>query len=165
MGYRWRNVISDCRKWPLQLTLKRQKWRLVFYLDCFGDKHIDFLLQVVFCSSTRMWLITFSVDEYHRIFFKNYFGDFYKFEGRGHNSLTVSSGEIRASLIQQFQIWNPPSNDLKQNIAKICNRNVSNNENRTDCCVIWSFWHSAYSTCTKTFTKFQRILKFSVCLF
>ena len=69
MGYRWRNVISDCRKWTLQLTLKRQIWRLVFYLDCFGDKHIDFLLQVVFCSSTGMRLITFSVDEYHRIFF------------------------------------------------------------------------------------------------
>ena len=69
MGYRWRNVISDGRKGTLQLTLKRLKWRFVFYLDCFGDKHIDFLLQVVFCSSTRMWLITFSVDEYHRFFF------------------------------------------------------------------------------------------------
>ena len=54
-------------------TLKRQIWHLVFYLDCFGDKHIDFLLQVVFCSSTVMWLITFSVDEYHRIFLKNNF--------------------------------------------------------------------------------------------
>ena len=42
---------------------------------------------------------------------------------------------------------------------------MSNNENRTDCCVIWSFRHSTYSTCTKTFTKFQRILEFSVCLF
>ena len=40
---------------------------VVFYLDCFGGKHIAFLLQVVFCSSTRMWLITFSMDEYHRI--------------------------------------------------------------------------------------------------
>ena len=52
-----------------QLTLKRQILHLVFYLDCFGDKHIDFLLQVVICSSTIMWLIAFSVDEYHRIFF------------------------------------------------------------------------------------------------
>ena len=69
MGYRWRNVISDCRKGTLQLTLKRQIWRLVFYLDCFEDKHIDFLSQVVICSSTGMRLITFSVDEYHRIFF------------------------------------------------------------------------------------------------
>ena len=49
------------------------------------------------------------VDEYHRIFFENYFCNFYKFEGRG------------------------------QNLAKICNTNVSDNENRTDCCVMWSF--------------------------
>ena len=42
---------------------------IVFYLDCFGDKHIGFLLQIVICSSTGKWLITFSVDEYHRIFF------------------------------------------------------------------------------------------------
>ena len=48
MGYRLRNVISDCRKWTLQLTLKRPKWRFIFYLDCFEDKHIDFLLQSVF---------------------------------------------------------------------------------------------------------------------
>ena len=48
---------------------KTSNMRLVFYLDCFGDKHIDFLLQVVFCSSTGMRLTTFSVDEYHRIFF------------------------------------------------------------------------------------------------
>ena len=48
MGYRGRNVISDCRKWTLQLTLKRPKWRLIFYFDCFEDKHIDFLLQSVF---------------------------------------------------------------------------------------------------------------------
>ena len=27
------------------------------------------------------------------------------------------------------------------------------------------FKHSAYSTCAKTFTKFQGILEFSVCLF
>ena len=47
-----------------------------------------------------MWLIMFSVEEYHRIFKKKYFCNFYKFEGRGYNSLTVSSGEIRASLIQ-----------------------------------------------------------------
>ena len=66
---------------------------------------------------------------------------------------------------REWKILNPPSNDLKQNIAKMCNRNVSNNENRTDCCVIWSFWQLAYSTCTKTFTKFQRILEFSVRLF
>ena len=124
-----------------------------------------FLLQIVFYSSTRTWLITFSVDAYHRTFFTKYFCYFYKFEDRGHNSLTVSCGEIRASLIQQFQIWNPSSNDLEQNIAKVCNRHVSNNENRTDCCVFWSFWHSAYSTCTKTFTNFQRILKINVCLF
>ena len=69
-------------------------------------------------------------------FFENYFCIFYKFEGRGHNSLTVSSGEIRASLIQKFQSWNPLNNDLNQNLAKICNRDVSNNENRTDCCVL-----------------------------
>ena len=79
---------------------KRPKMALCFYLDCFGDKHIDFLLQIVLCSSTRTWLITFSVDEYHKIFLKNYFCNFYKFEGRGHSSLTVSSGEIGASLIQ-----------------------------------------------------------------
>ena len=87
------------------MTLKRQKLRLVFYLDCFEDKHVDFVLQAVFCSSTRMWLTTFSVDEYHRILFKKIiFCNFYKFEGKGHNSLTVSSGEIRAFLIQKFQI-------------------------------------------------------------
>ena len=45
MGYGWRNVISDCRKWTLQSTLKRQKWRFIFYFDCFEEKHIDFLLQ------------------------------------------------------------------------------------------------------------------------
>ena len=68
---RWivEDAISDCRKWTLQLALKHQIWRLVFYLNCFEDKHIDFLLQVVICSSTGMWLITFAVDEYHRIFF------------------------------------------------------------------------------------------------
>ena len=153
MGYRWRNVISDCRKWTPQLTLKRQKRRFIFYLDCFGDKHIDFLLQTVLCSSTRTWLIMFSVDEYHRIFFNNYFCNVYKCEGMEHNSLTVSSG------------GNLPSNDLKQNSAKVYNIKVSNNENMTDCCVIWSFWHSACSNCTNTFIKFQRILKFSVCLF
>ena len=65
-----------------------------------------------------------------------YFFFFYKFEGRGHNSLTVSSGEIRTSLIQYFQSWNPLSIDLEQNIAKICYRDVSNNENRTNCCVM-----------------------------
>ena len=108
----------------------------------------------------------FLVDEYHSIFFcENYFCRFYKFEGRGYNWLTVSSEEIRTSLIQYFQSWNPLSNDLKQNLAKICNRDVSDNENRTDCCVVWSSWHSAYSTCTKTFTKYQGILEFSVCLF
>ena len=69
-------------------------------------------------------------------FFENYFCRFYKFEGRGHNSLTVSSGEIRTSLIQKFQSWNPLSNDLKQNRDKICNRDVSDNENRIDCCVM-----------------------------
>ena len=52
MGYRWRNVISDCRKLTLQLTLKCPKWRFIFYFDCFEDKHIDFLLQSVFSSST-----------------------------------------------------------------------------------------------------------------
>ena len=96
MSYRWRDVLSDCIKWTLQLT---QKWRFVFYLDCFWDKHIDFLLQIVFYSSTRTWLITFSVDEYHRIFKKIIFVIFDKFEGRGRNSLTVSSGEIRPPLI------------------------------------------------------------------
>ena len=83
-----------------------------------------------------MLLITFSMEEYHRIFLKNYFCDFYKFEGRGHNSLTVSSGDIRPFINPVFSNLKSPSNDLKQNIAKICNRNVSNNENRTDCCVI-----------------------------
>ena len=34
------------------------------------------------------------------------------------------------------------SPDLKQNNAKICNRDVSNKENRTNCCVTRSFWHS-----------------------
>ena len=52
---------------------KTSKMRFVFYLDCFGDKHIDFLLQIVFYSSTRTWLIMFSVDEYHRIFFFFFF--------------------------------------------------------------------------------------------
>ena len=56
--------------------------------------------------------------------------------GRGHNSLTVPTGEIRTSLIQKFQSWNLLNNDLNQNLAKICNRDVSNNENRTDCCVL-----------------------------
>ena len=79
---------------------KTSKMALCFLPDCFGDKHTDFLLQSVFYSSTGKWLITFSVDEYHRIFFKNYFCNFYKFESRGHNSLTVSSGETRASLIR-----------------------------------------------------------------
>ena len=69
-------------------------------------------------------------------FFENYFCIFYKFEGRGHNSLTVPTEEIRTSLIQKFQSWNPLNNDLNQNLAKICNRDVSNNENRTDCCVL-----------------------------
>ena len=102
MGYRWRNVISDCRKSTLQLTLKRQKWCIVFFLDCFGDKHIDFLLQIVFYPNTRTWLITFLVDQYHRICVCVCVCvcNFYKFEGRGHNSLTVSSGEIRAPLVQ-----------------------------------------------------------------
>ena len=84
----------------LQLTLKHQKWPFIFYFDCFGDKHIEFLLQGVFHSRTRTWFITFLVDEYHMIFFKNYFCNFYKIEGREPNSLSVSSGEIRASLIQ-----------------------------------------------------------------
>ena len=70
------------------------------------------------------------------IFFENYFCIFYKFEGRGHNSLTVPTGEIRTSLIQMFRDWNPLNNVLNQNLAKICNRDVSNNENRTDCCVL-----------------------------
>ena len=48
MGYRWRNVISDYRKWSLRLTLKSPKWRFIFYFDCFEDKYIDFLLQGVF---------------------------------------------------------------------------------------------------------------------
>ena len=78
---------------------KMSKMGLISHCDCFGDKHIDFLLQSVYYSSTRTWLITFLVDEYHRIFFlKNC--HFYKFEGWGHNSLTVSSGEITASLIK-----------------------------------------------------------------
>ena len=34
------------------------------------------------------------------------------------------------------ELFRPPSNDLKQNVAKICFKNASNNENRTDCCVI-----------------------------
>ena len=59
------------------------------------------------------------MNEYHRIFFENYFlYFFYKFEGRGHNSLTVSSGEIRTSLIQKFQNWNPLNNDLNQILPK-----------------------------------------------
>ena len=69
-------------------------------------------------------------------FSENYFCIFYKFEGKGHNSLTVSSVKIRTSLIQKFQSWNPLSNDLKQNLAKICNRDVSHNENRIDCCAM-----------------------------
>ena len=48
MAYRWRNVISDCRKWTLQLTLKCPKWCFIFYFDCFDDNHIDFLLQSEF---------------------------------------------------------------------------------------------------------------------
>ena len=102
------------RKWTLQLTLKRQKWRLVFYLDCFGDRHIDFLLQVVFCSSTRTWLIKFSVDGYHRIFEKNFFlvmfthlrvGDIihslYLLEKKGHHWSSSFKSEIH-----QAMIWN-----------------------------------------------------------
>ena len=45
--------------WKMSSTTDSKKWRFVFYLDCFGDKHIDFLLQTVFYSSTRMWLIRF----------------------------------------------------------------------------------------------------------
>ena len=32
-----------------------------------GDKHIDFILQSVFCSNTRTLLIMFLVAEYRRI--------------------------------------------------------------------------------------------------
>ena len=49
---------------------------------------------------------------------------FNKFEGTGHDSLTVSSGKIRTSLIQVFQGRNPLSNDLKQNNAKNKNNNL-----------------------------------------
>ena len=50
-------------------------------------------------------MITFLVDEYHYVYFFKYLGGgvnffFCKFEGRGHNSFTVTSREIRASLIQ-----------------------------------------------------------------
>ena len=77
MAYRWRSVISDCRKGTLQLTLKRLKWRFLFYLDCFGDTHIDFLLQTIFYYNTKTWLITFLVDEYHRKIFLKYFCNFF----------------------------------------------------------------------------------------
>ena len=58
----------------------------------------------------------FLVDEYRCSFLERIF--FYNVEGRGHNSLTVSSGEIRTSLIQKFHIWNPLSNDLKKILPK-----------------------------------------------
>ena len=84
-----------------QIVENEQKWGFIFCFDCFEDKHIDPLLQNVFYSSTWMWLITFLVDEYRWIFSgKLFFCNFYKFEGWGHNSFTVASGEIRASLIQ-----------------------------------------------------------------
>ena len=76
------------------------------------------------------------VEEYRWIIFENYFCNFYEFEGRGHNSLTVYSEEIGASLIQYFQTFNPLRHDLEQNIAKKCTRDVSNNENRTNRCYV-----------------------------
>ena len=48
---------------------------------------------VFFFVCLFVFALGFFVDEY-------YFCNFYKFEGRGHNLLTVSFGEIRASLIQ-----------------------------------------------------------------
>ena len=48
---------------------KTSKMACVFYPGFFENGHTDFLLQSVFWSSTATWLITFLVDEYHRIFF------------------------------------------------------------------------------------------------
>ena len=42
------------------------------------------------------------------IFLPKHFFNFYKFEGGEHNSHIVSLGEIRASLVQVFQIPNAP---------------------------------------------------------
>ena len=90
----------------------------------------------------------FLVDKYRWVFFyfdffifKNVFIYLFcccccKFGGMGYNSLTASSGEIRASLIQVFQIKYPLNNDLKESNANICNKDVSNNENTTNCCVM-----------------------------
>ena len=74
-----------------------------FYFDYFEDMHIDFSLQSVLYSSTRTLLITFLLDEYRWIFLGKLNG-IYRFEGRGHNSDTASSGDIRARLIQECQI-------------------------------------------------------------
>ena len=71
------------------------------------------------------------MHEYRRVFFHDYFCNFYIFEDRGQNSLIISSGETTASLILVSQIRNPISNDLKQNNAKIYNEDVSNNKNKT----------------------------------
>ena len=60
----------------------------------------------------------------------------FKIESRGHNSLIVPSVEITASLIQVLQLRHPISNDLKQNNAIICDRDVLKNETRTNYCVM-----------------------------
>ena len=72
-----------------------------------------------------------------------------QFEGREHNSLIVSTRDITASFIEVFQIQNPLNNHLKQTNAKICNRDVANNEKRTHCCAMWTFGNSAYGICTQ----------------
>ena len=90
-------------------------------------------------------------------FSHNHFCNFYKFEGRRYNSFFIFSWEITASPMHVFHTRNPKINDLTQNIAKICIRDLSNNENRAKCCAMWFFWHSVYSMCTQTLTEDQRI--------
>ena len=60
---------------------------------------MDFLLQIVFYSSTRTWLIAFSVDEYHRIFKKKNILVIFTNLRVGDIIHSLSSGEISTSLI------------------------------------------------------------------
>ena len=53
MGYRWKTVVSDCRKRTLQLTGKTPKTTLFFNFHCFEDMPSGLSLQNVFPFSTR----------------------------------------------------------------------------------------------------------------
>ena len=76
------------------------------------------------CSSTRTWLIMFLVMNIGGYFFENKFCNFYRFEGRGHNSDTCICRRYKSMTNSVVSNLRSPSNDLKQNTAKTCNRNV-----------------------------------------